>query len=198
MKKRLVVKNGYIEKTVRTSISPGLTVIVGRNGYGKTSFLHSLAEQLDKKKIPYVSWSDNEYGRGNGREILLYNDNIEGLASMTCHSEGESMLASFGNFFMRKAGRAVSNCVKNNDKEIFFFIDQLDSGLDIYQIDDIKKIIKETILPDLKERKITGYFLVTANSYEMVDGEDCIDPVTGKHHSFNSLSEYREYIKSQY
>ena len=198
MKKHHVVKNGYIEKTIRTSISPGITVIIGRNGYGKSTFLHSLEMQLEKKKLPYVFWSDNKYGRENGRELMIYGDNMEGLASMTCRSEGESILASFGNFFMQRAGRTVRKCTENNNTELFFFIDQMDSGLDIYQIDDIKRIIRDTIIPDLKKRGITGYFLVTANSYEVVDGEDCLDPVTGKHYSFNSLSEYREYIKSLY
>lgn len=198
MAKKITVKNDYIDKTIRTALTEGITVIVGRNGYGKSSFIYSLQSQLQKKNEAFVSWSDNEYGRGNGREMMLYNNNMEGLASMTCCSEGETMMSSFSNFFFKAAGAAIRKCIASGQKELFFFIDQLDSGLDCHQLDYIKEIIADTILPDLKSRNITGYILITANSFEVAYKEDCLDPVTGKHYKFTTLEEYKDYINSQY
>ena len=194
----LQVKNDYLNKTICTSISPGLTIIVGRNGYGKTTFLRSLEEQITEASTPCVSWNDNEYGRSVGKDRMLHADNMAGLASMMCRSEGETMLASFSEFFMVKAGAAVRHCAKHYKSEIFFLIDQIDSGLDIYQLDEIKDVINNTIIPDLESRHIAGYFLMTANSFEVAEGEDCLDPVTGKHYRFDTLAEYRSYIKSLY
>ena len=194
------IENGYSEsKTKRVSLKPNkITVLVGRNGHGKSSFLSGIESKFAySDDTIIVKWNDDEYGRSNALSNMLFNDDIEGVASMAFHSEGQKMRYSFGKFFIQRAGAACRRKTKDQHT-IFLLLDQLDSGLDYHQINLFKDILRNTIIPDMMNRGLTVYCIISANSYEMVDKEDCLDPVTRKHIKFKSIDEYKEYIDSQY
>ena len=199
---RFMVENNYSEsKKKAVFISPNtITIVVGRNGYGKTSFIKGLRNYAKIHNHALVEWSDNEHGRNSGMSSMLWNGNLLGVASMAFHSEGEAMLASFGQMFISKAGRTVRKLEesKPKSKKIFLLIDQIDSGLDIYQIDYIKSVLRDTIIPDIKKNGFDAYVVLSANSYELANGEDCIDPVTRSHMRFDTYDEYVDYITNQY
>ena len=185
------------EKKFKADIKPEtIIVLVGRNGYGKTSFLLSLKEYLEDKKIKCLYWNDMQYGRSEGKSMLIYNGNMDIATQMMFHSEGESMMASFGYYGLSQLGSIVKR--QKGLKEIFVLIDQLDSGLDVHQLNEIKNTLKDTAIPDMKKNGITPYIILTANSYETAEGETCMDPLTGKYMTFKDFEEYKAYIDKLY
>ena len=175
-----------------------ITILVGKNGYGKTSFLYGIEEAFKKDNtVTIVSWSDSKYGRDAGRSILGFHEDYEGLASMAFVSEGQTMMSSFARFFMQRAGGA-SRRRKPGQDTMFLLVDQLDSGLDSHQIRYIKEVIRNIVIPDMTGQGITVFIIMSANSYELVMGEDCLDPMTRKHLKFKTIQEYMDYIDSQY
>ncbi len=195
--RRFYFENKYNDsETKYAAFHPNiLTIVIGCNGYGKTSFLRGLENHLERKHIEYISWSDSRDGRTNGMNQFLWSDNIDGLASMAFHSEGQAMLASFG----RKCVQLIGHKVRHHGglKELFVLVDQIDSGLDVYMINEVKKTFK-IIIEDMKKRGIDAYIVMSANSYTLVNGEYCIDPVTRRPIIFNNYDEYTNYIESMY
>lgn len=193
----ITFKNLINGKTIKTELEDySFNVLIGKNGYGKTSFLNGLKDFIEKNNYHCVYWSDMEYGRDRGRQSLLMNDNINGLASMAFRSEGETLLSSIDEFFIKKAA-AIARKAKENDI-VFLLLDQIDSGLDIHQIGEIKYIIKDVIIPDMKNKGINVYAIVSANSYELVESEICINPRTGKKVKIKDYNAYKQYISKQY
>lgn len=193
----ITFKNLINGKNIKTELEDySFNVLIGKNGYGKTSFLNGLKDFIEKNKYYCVYWSDMEYGRDRGRQSLLMNSNISGLASMAFRSEGETLLSSIGEFFIKKAA-LIARKAKENDI-VFLMLDQIDSGLDIYQISEIKKVIKEVIIPDMKNKGIKVYVVVSANSYELAESEICINPRTGKRIQIKDYDSYKKYIFKQY
>lgn len=192
--------NQYSESNSKYAVFKpnALTVIVGCNGYGKTSYISGLETHLKNKKIQYVKWSDNDNGRTNGMNQFLWSGDNEGLASMALHSEGQAMMASFGRTCIRECGRKVRMAKDSDIKELFIIVDQIDSGLDVHMINYVKNVFKDTIIPDMQKHGITVYVVITANSYEVAKGEYCFDPVQRKAIIFNRYSEYYDYIDAQY
>ena len=175
-----------------------INIIVGRNGHGKTSFMTALEDHVRKKKNCIVlSWNDNEYGRSNGMSKMAYAEDYEGVASMFGVSEGQRMWASIGRFFISRSG-AIVRRKPPGAKYVYLLADQVDSGLDVHQINELKKVFRELIIPDMNKLGLTVFVIMSANSFEMVVGEDCIDPVTRSHTFFDTLEEYIEYIDDQY
>ena len=191
----------YFKKTRRKTVDlkpNDITIVVGRNGYGKTSFLRGIQETFknDPNTI-VIYWSDNEYGRGEGLSKLSWAEDLEGMASMMFCSEGQKMMGSVSRFFIQRIGRAA-RLAKSEHTAVFILADQLDSGLDVCLINDIKRVIREVAIPDMNKKGLTVYCVLSANSYEMVAGEDCLNPVSRKHVRFNTLDEYATYIYKQY
>ena len=192
----ITFKNLINGKTIKTELEDySFNVLIGKNGYGKTTFLNGLRDFIEKNNYHCVYWSDMEYGRDRGRQFLLMNSNIKALASMAFKSEGETLLSSIGEFFIRKAA-AVARKAKESDI-VFLLLDQVDSGLDIHQIGEIKYIIN-AIMQDMKNRGIKVYTVVSANSYELAESEICINPRTGKKVKIKDYNAYKQYISKQY
>lgn len=196
----LDVKNIFNDaKTNKLTLIPNkITVLVGKNGYGKTSLMRGIEEWCEEHNEICVSWSDNEYGRDNGRGILGFHEDYKNLASMAFVSEGQSIMSSIRIFFIGKCVKAMNNR-KPDQENIFLLMDQLDSGLDVHQINYIKKVINDTLIDDMHVKNgLDVYPIITANTYEVAIGEDCVDPITREHMCFNTLEEYTKYIDSLY
>ena len=197
---KLNVQNMYNDaETDELELKPNqITILVGKNGYGKSSLMAGIEEWCKNNNAICVKWSDTEYGRDRGRSTLGFNEDYGGLAGMLFVSEGQAMMTSINKFFIGNCIKAINNR-KPGSTMIFLLLDQIDSGLDIHQVNYIKDVIRDTLIKDMHGRvKLDVYPILTANSFELVVDEDCVDPITRKHMVFRSLIDYRHYIDSLY
>lgn len=200
----------YKNKTV--TINPGVTVLVGCNGIGKTTFLHQLKGKLKKSDIPCIEYDNLHDGGSNSVSDAAFYEDFAFVATATSSSEGENIVmnitklaSDLGDFVKTgmvkeknpfvKIFKAV-NEAENKDKvfhsERWILLDAVDSGLSVDNIVDIKELLFKTILKYNYENEI--YIVVSANEYEMARGEQCFDVYNGKYVTFNGYEDYRNMI----
>lgn len=169
---------------------PGITVLVGCNGYGKSTMLQSIVAQCRKEKIPYIEF-ESIRDRRNERNKTTLNGDMEYLAIALVSSEGEELSMSLGKF----AGR-LGNFVRNHSdvKTLVVTMDALDSGYSIDNVVETKELLLKTVLKDCENKGIELYIFATANAYELANGEKCFDPIKGEYISFGNYEQYRAYI----
>ena len=198
----------------KIEIKPGVTVLVGCNGTGKTSLINYMKNQLEKENVPYISFNNLLDGGSNSRSEALYNNDIQLLASLTYCSEGECIATNLMNlskkltYFMEhgkandrfsKLNNLMKELITNGDeqesepvKERWVLLDAVDSGFSIDNIIDLK----ECLLKPLTELDFDGelYIVISANSFEMANGEQCLDVYNGKYTTFSDYENYKNFI----
>ena len=147
-------------------IKSGITVLVGCNGSGKTTFLNLIEDTLKQDSDAAVLHYDNLHEGGDrAKESAGWHDNLSLLATLIQSSEGEQIVTNLGNT-ARKIGAFVRKYA-NNHKEIWVLLDALDSGLSVDNIDSDKTDLFDIIIEDFKQRESCDiYIIVSANSYE--------------------------------
>lgn len=171
------------------TIEPGLSILVGCNGCGKTTFLRCLREQLKEEKVLHIFYSNLTDGGEYARSKAGFLGDFDFLATAICSSEGE-------NIVMNLAGiaRDIGCLVRRHpdEKEMWLLFDAIDSGLSIDNVLDIKKHLFDLIFKENKDKKV--YIVVAANGYEMCKNEKCFDVCRGEYIKFNSYDEYFKFI----
>ena len=85
--------DGGFDISIRRNIeiNEGVTIIIGCNGLGKSTFISNIKSELKKEKIPFLSYNNLTDGgkRGNG--------NIIAMANNWMSSEGENITNNLGN-----------------------------------------------------------------------------------------------------
>ena len=119
---------------------------------------------------------------------MAYGD-VSRSATLMSSSEGEVILVNMGNCAGEIGKFAKENC---NEKELWILLDAIDSGLSIDNIVDMKKYLFDTIIKHNPNKDV--YIIVSANEYEMCNGENCFDTYSGKYIHFNNYDEYRQFI----
>jgi len=203
----------YKKKTV--SINPGVTVLVGCNGIGKTTFLKDIETKLKKEGIPLAYFDNLLEGGSNSRSERAFYGDFEFLATSLQSSEGENIVLNLINL-SKKLGEfirtghyktrenALANIFKqvddtkgeteesNRSKERWILFDAVDSGLSVDNIVDLKEGLFRTILENEKEKDV--YIIVSANEYEMANNESCFDVYHGEYATFKDYDAYRDFI----
>lgn len=202
-------------------IKPGLTVLVGCNGSGKTTLLKNIKEELDAAVVPVSSYNDLSDGRHNGLGWASFNERFDVLSDMMCSSEGENISINLGrwlsgvrnylvNGIYKKGGRAedlaelfaddeqlakIAEKKKKlkESKERWILIDATDSGYSIDNIVEAKALFNK-IIKDSKSLGKEAYIIVSANEYELANGEQCFDVIKGEYVTFDNYEEYKELI----
>ena len=170
-------------------LRPGVTVLVGCNGIGKSTLLRRLEEVLEEKRIPVMRYDNFCSGGDTAKSKAVMCGNMEVAASLMLSSEGEQIAINLGEI-AAEIGRFVRK--NKGSPEIWLLFDAIDSGLSIDNIEDVKKYLFQTILNDDTSSDI--YIIVSANEYEMCRGEACFDTRNGEYILFHEYERYREFI----
>ena len=205
--------NLYKKKTI--IIKPGVTVLVGCNGIGKSTLLRQIKDNLKKENIPYITFDNLKDGGSNSISEASFYGNFGFMATAMCSSEGENIVMNICNLAARlrefvdkgedpkerkhiQLARSIAqiNGEKIEESEIpkerWILLDAVDSGLSVDNIVDIKEQLFKTILEYNYGNEI--YIVISANEYEMAPGEQCFDVYNGKYITFKDYEEYRDMV----
>lgn len=181
------------------TFEPGLTVLVGCNGAGKSTMLSNLKEELEKNKIP-VFFYDNEEEKHNSI----------GIATQMCSSEGENISLNLRKIV--KNGRTFITAGKIDDEasrfmrlfadkeeedvtsnERWILLDAMDSGFSIDNVIGMKNLFS-FVLDDAKKLGKDMYIIISSNEYELVDESNCMDVMEGNYRQFSDYNDYKKFI----
>ena len=210
-------ENEVLYKKKSIEIKPGVTVLTGCNGIGKTTLLHQIKSFLKKENIPCLMFDNLKDGGQNSISYHASLDDFAFAATAMCSSEGENILMNIGNLAARlnkfvrtgdsskndrydKLSKAIEKLVnKDSDKEEkeipnerWILLDAIDSGFSVDNIVDLKEDLFKTILEYNFGNEI--YIIVSANEYELCRGEQCFDVYNGKYTTFKDYEDYRDFI----
>lgn len=180
----------YLYKKKFMTFEPGLTVLIGCNGCGKTSLMQQVKKQLkDDLKLPFVAYDNQMDGGSHAMSAAICFADYGFAAQSFCSSEGEKISLNL----QKIAGQIGQMFRKNPDKnEFWILLDGVDSGMSIDAVEDLKRGLFDTIFEHYHDKDI--YLLVTANAYEMARGERCFDVVNGRYVTIKSYERYRKAI----
>lgn len=203
----------------KVEFEKGLTVLVGCNGVGKTTLLHNVEEELKKEKVPCISLNTLKDGGGNLLSNSMYDNDMAFATKVMTSSEGENIFNMLIKF-VQSLRKFIVNGVDNSKisdkfslalmgkekakeylsefkahKERWILLDAIDSGFSIDNIIDFKDVMS-AVMEDANSLGIELYILVTANSYEMVSNEKCLNVAKGKYTSFKDYEDYKKFILS--
>lgn len=171
------------------TFEPGVTVLAGCNGIGKTTLLKTIEKELERKEIPHISYNNYKDGGDTSLSKALFYGAMDLAGALFCTSEGEQIVTNMAD----QAGR-IGGFVKDNASagEIWILFDAIDSGLSVDNIVEIKELLFKKILEYNADREV--YIIVSANEYEMCRQERCFDTRNGEYLEFKTYDSYRRFI----
>lgn len=196
---------------IKYNINPGITMLIGPNGSGKTTALSQLRSLFSTEDDLVKKWNkleindsirdlyssylyDNVYEETFTKSTWGATDHIDRVAQTFENSEGQNMY-DYLYYKINEIGQAVTKAIKNNKKGIFLLFDGLDSGLSLDVINTIRKSVLEFIIETEKKRSnLEVYIICSANSYEFCNNYDCIDVTNQKHITFTNYTDYEKYF----
>lgn len=203
-------------KAKTVSFKPGLTVLVGCNGAGKTTILLNIKEELRSKNVPIIKFDNLHDGAKSVLSSAAAKGDFETVGQLYRASEGEGINFAINTFQKNKLEHFILTGKQRIeglsrlfcDEEVlaeeetpsvcterWILMDATDSGLSIDNICDLKEMIRNIV--DVSSKKdIQTYFIVSANEYEMASGEDCLDVISGNHIQFTSYEDFKDFIMS--
>lgn len=189
-----IVRDPYYQKDYiftqnKVDFYPGITILVGANGTGKTTLLNLIKKECELQKVPVYFFSNYQSGGSNAQDHYLLSQQFNFLATSMESSEGEEIILAM-NDQAKEIGKFMRDKVEKG-KEIWILLDGMDSGLSIDNILDLKDFFRN-ILEYEKDKDV--FLIVSANSYEMARGENCLDVKHLKTITFSDYDDYRKYI----
>lgn len=192
-------------KPVKYSFSPGVTMLVGPNGSGKTSLLSQInslfsgkgktwtkIDSNDPIRNDYLVYLyDNVFETKHAKDIWMSNGEVSRLMQSFENSEGQDMY-DYLFYKMKEIGQVSKRAATENKKGIVLLFDGLDSGLSLDVLNKIKYGVLDFIVS--VEDMLEVYIICSSNSYELCSGYQCIDIVSGKNIVFGSYEEYERYF----
>lgn len=179
--------NLYYRNSV--TFEPGITILIGCNGCGKTSLLNQIQYNLSKENIPYTVYDNLKDGEENARSKAGFLGDLNFLATAIQSSEGENIIMNMCNI-ARQMGALAQKY--SDAKELWFLFDAVDSGLSIDNIIDLKEDLFEAAIKYNPDKEI--YIIASANEYELCHGEKCFDTYLCKYINIRSYKQYKNFI----
>ena len=150
MSRRFKIERDYYDngemlyQKKHVTFKPGLTVLVGCNGCGKTTLMRQIRLQVEKDlKNQCVLNFNNEHdgGQSSIQKSLFYGD-MKFVASGLTSSEGERIALN-----MQKIATQIGTMLQKyqNENEFWIFLDGIDSGFSVDAIVDLKRGLFDTI-----------------------------------------------------
>jgi len=157
-----------------------ITVLLGKNGDGKTTLLRSIEAELQNTEIKVI----NDDARERGDDCNNIFDPAHILFTRFS-SEGETLFYTIG-MMIKKIGYYV-----RQSKKVVVCLDKVDSGLSIDKIKEAADFIKESLIKDIEMT------IISANSYELASQfKGIADFYWVKKKAFIELpNTYEEFIK---
>ena len=183
------VEKYYIFKKKTCVFEPGITVLVGCNGSGKSSLLEQIKDSLHRQNIPYVFHDADKDDVRVKRQEAMFRDDFDFLTASMCSSEGENIFNVFSGV-VKEMG--VVTRQNPDTKELWFLFDALDSGLSIDAIAELKTDLFQFVIEQNPDKDV--YIIVSANGYEFANGERCYDVANCKEVTFKDYNDYRKFI----
>lgn len=205
-------------KPKEIDLQPGLTVLVGCNGTGKTTLLMNIKDYC-KDNIPIMKYDNLSDGGSGSYGEYINSGQFNKLAYLTQASEGECIkyhigelsesiryFIEYGNDNSRKNKLLNSlESISYKDKiearnkrflecrERVFLFDAVDSGLSVDNIIELKDFFN-LILEESKKFDKDIYIIISANEYELARNANCFDVNLGKYIRFKNYEDYRSFI----
>lgn len=194
IRKNFYAENEPIFKTTKVElIANKLNILVGPNGSGKTTLLKAIQEHCDKNKLTHYEYFDIIDGRTYAQHKFLSDSNLRLLSNSYFNSEGQNISQNLS-IFLCNIVKEMDNIV-NSNRVIYLLIDGADSGTDINNINELKKILNDIISKFTHKNKLFKiYCVISCNSYELTIGEHCINAFTLLPIEFKSYNGYRKFI----
>lgn len=196
------------------SIKSGLTVLVGCNGAGKSTLLRNIQSELEKDNIPCYLFDNLHDGGSNSRSRNAFEENWEFVATSMCSSEGENINMNIGSLAKKLkefmvTGRISDRFTRIGDaftrfsgekeyeipetKERWLLLDAIDSGFSIDNVIEAKDFFK-MVINDFADHGYELYIVAAANEYELANGEECFDVMSGKYVHFKDYDDFKRFI----
>lgn len=192
---------------------PGLTVLVGCNGSGKSTMLKNIKEELHKKKIPMFFYNNEHDGGSNSIGESIFSGNVSFAATAWTSSEGENIFLNLSkiaskwrdfiltgkvNDLSTKFAKSFREACEIDDKKItskkrFILLDAMDSGYSIDNVIEMKKLF-DLVLEDSEKMGMETYIIISSNEYELACDTDCFDVTEGKYINFSSYEDFKKFI----
>ena len=189
----ILVQNYYnLYQNPNFQFNEGINIIIGKNGSGKTTLIMEMQEELKHKDIPYYEYRNEDY-EGKTKQQFLEDGDMKKLVRSIYNSEGQEIKFNFS-LQVDKLGQFIRDNIQSNHTEVFVLMDGMDSGLSIDGIDEILDLFNKLVIPDCKKHNMKCYVVITANCYEFVRNNKCINVTTGEEVTFDSYENYRDYI----
>ncbi len=221
MSRKIKLKNHYygedfkLFKKRTITLKPGLTVLVGCNGMGKSTMLHQIADSLKEESVPFIKFDNLENGGSRSVSEAAFYGNFDFVSASLCSSEGEGIILNltqlsrklipfiktgvsdernkkFSRIFREAGGIKDNEEEKEIPKERWILLDAVDSGLSVDNVLDMKEYLFNPIFEHSDGNDV--YIIVSANEYEMANGEQCFDVYNGKYITFKNYDEFRDFI----
>lgn len=182
--------NDKIYSGKNVTFEPGITVLVGCNGSGKTTMLDCIiTPNLTKLKIPFFTYSNIKSGGKDAISRSAFNEDFYKTALLMQSSEGEQIYYNISDI-----AKAIGKFVRDHkdDKELWFLFDGIDSGLSIDYIREINDDLFKTVINANSDKDI--YIVLSANNYESTIGNMTMDTRTGKYVTIKSYDYFHKFI----
>ena len=173
----------------KVTFEPGVTVLVGCNGVGKTTMLRLIERELNKANLPCLYYDNLTEGGANARSKAAFMEDFDFVGLSMCSSEGENIIMN-----MEKTASAMGrfSMLYKDAEELWFLFDAIDSGLSIDNVLDIKEYLFNTVIEHNQNKRV--YILVSANEYEMASGEKCFDVQRCQYVNIKTYAAYKKLI----
>ena len=177
-------------KTRAMTFHPGITILLGCNGCGKTTLMRQMKSQVEHRfKLPFVEYDNYAAGGHQSVQTAAFYGNMDFVINSFLSSEGEGIVLNL----QQIASKMGAMFKKYPDaKEYWVFLDGIDSGLSLDAIQDLKHGLFDTVYEHYPDKDI--YIIISANSFELTKHGMCFNTIKGKYMNVKSYDRYTKLV----